>query len=257
MENLFLDIFVFIFGAIIGSFLNVCIFRIPKGGSIIKPGSRCPSCGTSIPWYFNIPILSYLLLRGRCASCSVKISIRYPLVEALAGWFFLLIFLRFGLTWSTPVYWVLVGSLVVISFIDFDHQIIPDVISLPGIPIGFILTFFVAGLSWRDSLLGILVGGGSLACVAGIYYLLTRNEGMGMGDIKLLAMLGAFMGWKAILPTIFLGSLIGSLVGVPLMLIKRASGKLAIPFGPFLSMGAIIYLLWGGDLISWYLSFFR
>lgn len=251
------NLIIFVFGSIIGSFLNVCIYRIPAGQSIIFPSSRCSHCKTPIHWYQNIPILSYLFLKGRCASCGVSISVRYPLVEALTGLLFLLVFMRFGMLWATPVYWLLMAALIVITFIDFDYQIIPDVISLPGVPIGFVLTFFVAGVSWSDSLLGILVGGGSLACVAGIYYLLTRNEGMGMGDIKLLAMLGAFMGWKAILPTIFLGSLIGSLVGVPLMLIKRASGKLAIPFGPFLSLGAIIYLLWGSDLISWYLSFFR
>jgi leader peptidase (prepilin peptidase)/N-methyltransferase len=257
MPFLFIDIAIFIFGTIIGSFLNVCIYRIPEGQSIVFPASRCSHCKTAIRWYQNIPILSYLVLRGRCATCGVAISVRYPFVEALTGLLFLLVYMRFGMLWATPVYWLLMAALVVITFIDFDHQIIPDVISLPGVPIGFVLTFFVAGVSWSDSLLGILVGGGSLACVAGIYYLLTRNEGMGMGDIKLLAMLGAFMGWKSILPTIFLGSLIGSLVGVPLMLIKRASGKLAIPFGPFLSLGAIIYLLWGPDLISWYLSFFR
>ncbi len=257
MPPVFIDIAIFIFGTLIGSFLNVCIYRIPAGQSIVAPASRCSHCQTPIRWYQNIPILSYLVLRGKCASCGVTISVRYPLVEALTGVLFLLVYMRFGMLWATPVYWLLAASLVVITFIDLDHQIIPDVISLPGIPIGFVLTFFVAGLSWRDSLLGVLVGGGSLACVAGIYYLLTRNEGMGMGDIKLLAMLGAFMGWKAILPTIFIGSLIGSLVGVPLMLIKRASGKLAIPFGPFLSLGAVVYLLWGPDLISWYLSFFR
>jgi leader peptidase (prepilin peptidase)/N-methyltransferase len=159
--------------------------------------------------------------------------------------------------WVTPVYWLFVSALVAITFIDLDHQIIPDVISLPGIPLGFLLTFLVPWLSWRDSLLGILVGGGSLACVAGVYYLVTRTEGMGMGDIKLLAMMGAFMGWKAILPIIFLGSLVGSLIGVPLMLIKGASGKLAIPFGPFLSLGAVIYLLWGPFLWAWYLSLLR
>jgi leader peptidase (prepilin peptidase)/N-methyltransferase len=159
--------------------------------------------------------------------------------------------------WVTPVYWFFVSALVVITFIDLDHQIIPDIISLPGIPLGFLLTFLVPWLSWRDSLLGILVGGGSLACVAGVYYLVTRTEGMGMGDIKLLAMLGAFMGWKAILPIIFLGSLVGSLIGVPLMLIKGSNGKLAIPFGPFLSLGAVIYLLWGPFLWAWYLSLLR
>lgn len=246
---------VFIFGAVIGSFLNVCIYRIPAGVSIVKPASRCPSCEKAIRWYQNIPIFSYLILRGRCASCGVSISIRYPLVEMLTGVLFLLVFWQFGLMWATPVYWSLMAALVVITFIDFDHQIIPNVISLPGIPLGFLLTFLVPWLSWQDSLIGILVGGGSLAVVAGVYFLLTRKAGMGIGDIKLLAMLGAFMGWQAILPIIFLGSLVGSLVGVPLMLVKGADGKLAIPFGPFLSLGAIVFLLWGADIWSWYVSF--
>lgn len=252
-----LHISVFVFGSIIGSFFNVCIFRIPAGISIVKPASKCPSCQSLIPWYCNIPVISYLVLRGRCISCDERISFRYPVVEALTGLLFLLIFFRFGMTWTTLVFWILVGLLVVISFIDLDHQIIPDIISLPGIPLGFLLTFLVPWLSWRDSLLGILVGGGSLACVAGVYYLVTRTEGMGMGDIKLLAMLGAFMGWKAILPIIFLGSLVGSLIGVPLMLIKGSNGKLAIPFGPFLSLGAVIYLLWGPFLWAWYLYLLR
>jgi leader peptidase (prepilin peptidase)/N-methyltransferase len=255
MSITFLNTVIFIFGAVIGSFLNVCIYRIPAGVSIVKPASRCPACESPIRWYQNIPILSYLVLRGRCARCQHSISWRYPLVEALTGLLFLLVFRSFGMMWATPVYWVLVAALVAISFIDLDHQIIPDVISLPGVPAGFLLTFLVPWLSWKDSLLGILIGGGSLACVAWIYYLVTRNEGMGMGDVKLLAMLGAFMGWKAILPIIFIGSVIGSLVGVPLMLIQRANGKLAIPFGPFLSLGAIVFLLWGADLINWYLSF--
>lgn len=254
--NLFY-LYSFVFGTIIGSFLNVCIYRIPAGRSIVTPASRCPNCHTAIRWYQNIPIISYFFLRGRCAACGESFSIRYPLVEALTGVLFMLVFLRFGMHWVTPVYWLFVSALVAITFIDLDHQIIPDVISLPGIPLGFLLTFLVPWLSWRDSLVGILVGGGSLACVAGGYYLVTRTEGMGMGDIKLLAMLGAFMGWKAILPIIFLGSLVGSLIGVPLMLIKGSNGKLAIPFGPFLSLGAVIYLLWGPFLWAWYLSLLR
>lgn len=245
---------VFLLGAIIGSFLNVCIYRVPSKQSIVKPGSRCPSCFYSIPWYFNIPILSYLVLRGRCASCGFQIPLRYPLVEGMTGLLFVLAFFRFGFSWATPVYWIFLGALVVVSFIDLDHQIIPDVISLPGIPLGFLLTFAVPWLSWTDSLFGILLGGGSLAFIAWGYYVLTRNEGMGMGDVKLLAMLGAFMGWKAILPIIFIGSLVGTIFGLPLMFMKGANGKLAIPFGPFLSLGAIIYLLWGPFLVRWYLS---
>ena len=245
---------VFILGSVIGSFLNVCIYRIPAGESIVFPGSRCPHCGTEIRWYQNIPILSYLLLRGRCAACGVSISLRYPLIEALTGGVFLLIAWRFGLQSFVPLLWILAAALVVITFIDFDHQIIPDVISLPGIVIGFLASFAIPWVSWSASLLGILAGGGSLYLVAVIYELLTKKEGMGGGDVKLLAMIGAWLGWNAVFPVIFFSSLLGTLVGVPLMLIKRADGKLAIPFGPFLALGALLYLLWGPLLIRWYLN---
>lgn len=244
----------FILGSVIGSFLNVCIYRIPEGFSVATPASHCPQCQTAIRWYQNIPILSYLYLRGRCASCGVGISLRYPLVEGLTGALFVLVGVRLAGSYAIPVYWLFVAALVVITFIDFDHQIIPDVISLPGVVVGFLLSFCVPWLSWQESLFGILLGGGSLYLVAKIYYLLTKVEGMGGGDVKLLAMIGAFLGWKAVLPVIFLGSLSGAMVGVPLMLIKRAGGKLAIPFGPFLALGAVIYLLFGQSLIGWYLS---
>ncbi len=249
-------LFVFLLGAVIGSFLNVCIYRIPAGDSIVSPGSRCPGCGTEIRWYRNIPILSFLFLRGRCAACGMRISPRYPLVEALTGILFVLVFFHFGFRWATPVYWVFTAALVAITFIDLDHQIIPDNISLPGIPIGFLCTFLIPWISWTDSLFGILLGGGSLFLVAAIYELLTKKEGMGGGDIKLLAMIGAFLGWQGVLPVIFLGSFAGSLVGVPLMLIGKSGGKTAIPFGPFLALGALIWLLWGSALVHWYLSFF-
>jgi leader peptidase (prepilin peptidase)/N-methyltransferase len=251
-----LNIAVFIFGTIIGSFLNVCICRIPAGQSVISPASRCPQCGAAIRWYQNIPVVSYLLLRGRCASCGSAISPRYPLVEALTGLLFLWVWLTFDWQVATPLYWVFVAALVVITFIDFDHRIIPDVISLPGIIVGFLTALAIPWLSWSDSLFGILLGGGSLYLVAEVYQRLTGQEGMGGGDIKLLAMIGAFLGWKAVLPVIFLGSLAGSLVGVPLMILKRSDGKLAIPFGPFLALGAVICLLWGTQLLIWYLGFF-
>jgi len=249
-------VFAFLLGAVIGSFLNVCIYRIPAGVSIVSPASRCPNCGAEIRWYQNVPILSWLGLGGRCARCKVSISIRYPLVETLTGLLFIVVLYRFGLSSATPVYFLFASALVVITFIDLDHQIIPDVISLPGIIVGFLCSFAVPWLSWSDSLLGILLGGGSLWLVAVVYELLTKKEGMGGGDIKLLAMLGAFLGWKAILPIIFISSLVGSLVGVPLILVKKADSKLAIPFGPFLALGALIYLFWGPQLISWYLSFY-
>jgi len=245
-----------ILGLLVGSFLNVCIHRVPLGMSIVRPASRCPRCGFELRWYQNVPILSYLLLRGKCASCKVRISIRYPMVEALTGLLFLLVFHCFGISWATPVYWVFVATLVVITFIDLDHQIIPDVISLPGIVVGFLTALMVPWLSWTDSLFGILLGGGSLFLVAEVYQRLTGQEGMGGGDVKLLAMIGAFLGWKAVLPVIFFGSLAGSLVGVPLMLLKRSDGKLAIPFGPFLALGALICLFWGRQLFDWYVRFF-
>lgn len=249
-------LFSFILGAVVGSFLNVCIFRIPAGESIVTPRSRCPFCGSSIKWYQNIPVLSYLLLCGKCAQCKTSISVRYPMVEVITGGLFVFVLYSFGLQWATVVYWLLVSALVVITFIDLDRQIIPDVISLPGIVIGFLCSFAIPWLSWSDSLVGILLGGGSLFLVAVLYEFLTKKEGMGGGDIKLLAMLGAFLGWKAILPIIFISSLAGSLIGIPLMLVKKADSKLAIPFGPFLALGALIYLFWGQQLVSWYLGFY-
>lgn len=245
-----------ILGGIIGSFLNVCIYRIPARESIVHPPSRCPQCGITIRWYQNVPLLSYIFLGGRCTGCRVHISLRYPLVETLTGLLFGIVFWRFDLQWATPGYWVFVAALIVISFIDVDHQIIPDVISIPGIVVGFLFSFFVPWMSWTDSLLGILAGGGSLYLVAGGYQMLTKKEGMGGGDIKLLAMIGAFLGWKAVLPVIFLSSFMGTTVGVPLMLIKRTNSKLAIPFGPFLAAAAIVYLFWGNGLIRWYLHLF-
>ena len=247
----------FIFGAIIGSFLNVCIYRIPAGTSIVHPPSACPQCGQPIRWYQNIPLLSYLLLGGRCASCGVGISLRYPAIEALTGVLFALVLYYFGFSLATLVYWLLSAALVVITFIDLDHQIIPDVISLPGIVIGFACSFLIPWLSWLDSLYGILLGGGLLLSIAWLYEKLARREGMGGGDIKLLGMLGAFLGWKAIFPVVFLASLVGTLIGVPLMLIKKGDSRLAIPFGPFLAFGALVYLFWGQDLVVWYLTLLR
>ncbi|MBN2427287.1 MAG: prepilin peptidase [Deltaproteobacteria bacterium] len=245
---------VLIFGLIIGSFLNVCIYRIPAGKSIMWPGSHCPSCQNNLRWYHNIPVLSYAVLRGCCSFCGKKISLRYPSVELLTGILFVLVFSRFGLTFASLVYSLFVALLIVITFIDLDLQIIPDVISLPGIVVGFLCSFLIPWLPWTDSLLGIILGGGSLFLVAAVYKMLTKIDGMGGGDIKLLAMIGAFIGWKAILPVIFISSMVGCLVGIPLMLLKGSGTRLAIPFGPFLALGAVIYLLYGKYLIQWYLQ---
>ncbi len=256
-EYYFILIILFVLGAIIGSFLNVCIYRIPAGISIVTPRSRCPHCETQIRWYHNIPIFSWLMLKGRCAYCGETVPVRYALVEALTGFLFALFFYRFGFHPMTPVVLLLVAALVVITFIDLDHQIIPDVISLPGIPIGFLCSFLIPWVSWQASLIGILLGGGSLLAIALGYELLTGKEGMGFGDVKLLAMLGALLGWTAIFPIIFIGSTLGTLVGVPLMLLKKADSKLAIPFGPFLAAGALLHLFfiqYTDPLMRWYAS---
>ena len=252
-----LTLIIFVFGACIGSFLNVCIYRIPENKSIVFPGSFCPNCKKNIPFYLNIPILSYLLLMGKCRFCKNKISIRYPIIETLTGVFAILLLLKFGFT-PAFFYWsVFICVLITISFIDFDHQIIPDVISLPGILIFASSFYFLPEMTIMKTILGILTGGGSLYAVAFFYYLLKKQEGMGGGDIKLLAMIGAATGIKGVIFTIFTGSLLGTVFGILLMLYTKVSDtKLKIPFGPFLSSGAILYIFYGQRLIQWYLESF-
>jgi leader peptidase (prepilin peptidase)/N-methyltransferase len=248
-------LFALVFGMLVGSFLNVCICRMPKNESIVSPPSHCPHCSCLIRWYDNIPLLSYLLLRGKCRGCGTHISLQYPLVELLNGIMTLFLFLRLGPTLDFAALFLFCSALVVITFIDIEHQIIPDEISLPGIVIGFALSFFLKGHGWLDSLLGILLGGGTLFLVAFTYHRLTGKEGMGGGDIKLLAMMGAFLGWKAVPFIIFSSSLAGSLVGVSIMLLQKKDTKLAIPFGPYLAFGALLYIFYGQPLIRWYLNF--
>ena len=245
--------FGFLFGLFIGSFLNVCICRIPEGASIVRPPSNCPCCKTPIRFYDNIPVLSYLLLLGKCRSCEARISIRYPMVEILTGIFAGLCVLKFGLTPAAVITFVFIASLIVVTFIDIDHRIIPDVISLPGIGVFFAASFILPGISPVDSIIGILAGGGSLFLVAWGYYLITGKEGMGGGDIKLLGMIGAVVGWQGIILTIFAASLTGTIIGMTMMLISGKNMKLAVPFGPFLALGAVIHVFYGPELIQWYL----
>lgn len=251
---LLFPILVFVFGMVVGSFLNVCICRMPNNESIVFPPSHCPHCLYQIRWYDNIPLLSYLLLDGKCRGCGVRISLQYPFVELLNGVLALSLFLRFGSTPLFAIMFIFCSALVVITFIDIEHQIIPDEISLPGIIIGFLLSFFIKGHYWLNSLFGILLGGGTLLLVAYSYQKLTGKEGMGGGDIKLLAMMGAFLGWKAVPFIIFTSSLIGSLIGISIMLLKEKDSKLAIPFGPYLAFGAVLYIFYGKPLIQWYLG---
>jgi leader peptidase (prepilin peptidase) / N-methyltransferase len=252
MISILLTGYIFILGLCVGSFLNVCIYRLPHGTSIIHPPSACPGCNSAIRWYDNIPLISYILLRGRCRVCKTVISPRYPLVELLTGLFAIIVVMRFGFAWSALIYFVLIAAFLVITFIDIDHRIIPDVISLPGIPLGFAASFVLPRLTWTDSLLGILAGGGSLFAIAWGYQLITDKDGMGGGDIKLLAMIGAFLGWQGVIFTIMASSLIGTLAGVVLMVRAGKGMKLAIPFGPFLALGASLYLFFGPAIIHWY-----
>ena len=251
-----LQILAFVFGACIGSFLNVCIYRIPAAMSIVHPGSRCPRCQKTIPFYDNIPILSYLLLKGRCRSCSTRIAARYPLIELLTGIFAVACSASFGFGLHGLVAFVFIATLIVVTFIDLDHRIIPDAISLPGIPIFFLAALAIPGLSWRSSAVGILAGSGSLLAIAWGYRWLTGREGMGGGDIKLLAMIGAVVGWQGIVFTLFAASAIGTLFGLLAMLRSKEGMRLAIPFGPFLSAGAVIYLFFGRELMYWYVNAF-
>jgi leader peptidase (prepilin peptidase)/N-methyltransferase len=252
MLNYSIEILIFIQGLCIGSFLNVCIYRVPESKSIVHPRSMCPNCRTFIPFYDNIPVFSYLWLRGRCRQCKVKIPLRYPMVELLGGLTALGTYLKFGLTWEALIYYTFIAVLLVVTFIDLDHRIIPDIITLPGIPLFFAASFALPGITYKTALIGILAGGGSLFLVAWTYSLLTKKEGMGGGDIKLLAMMGGIIGWKGVLFTIFVGSLAGTLAGLAVMLQSRKGMKLAVPFGPFLSIGGITYIFFGMPLIAWY-----
>jgi leader peptidase (prepilin peptidase) / N-methyltransferase len=246
---------IFIFGMCIGSFLNVCIYRLPTSKTIADPPySICLSCNRRIRFYDNIPMLSYIWLKGKCRNCHAPISFRYPLVELMSGFVAVALVFKFGLSLESLVYFVFISSLIVITFIDLDHQIIPDIITLPGIPMGLAASFALPAISFKASVLGLLLGGGSLWFVAWAYNLIAHRDGMGGGDIKLLAMMGTIIGWKGVIFTIFASSLMGSCVGITMMLIKKKDMKFALPFGPFLSAGAIGYVFLGSRFIAWYLG---
>jgi len=248
-------VIVFIFGMCVGSFLNVCIYRLPASTSIADPPrSMCPSCNSLIKFYDNIPVLSYLWLKGRCRYCNAPISLRYLVVEVLTGMAALSVLFTFGLTLEGLVYFVFISSLLVITFIDIDHRIIPNIITLPGIPIGLVASFALPEVTLLSSVLGLLAGGGSLWVVAWIYHRITGKDGMGGGDIKLLAMIGTLVGWQGVLFTIFVSSAVGTIIGMTVMLVKGKNMKFAVPFGPFLSIGAVTYIFFGKRVIFWYFS---
>lgn len=242
-----------IFGAVVGSFLNVVILRLPdENQSIVYPASHCPKCSSSLHWYENIPIISYLFLRGRCSHCKVKISVQYPLVEMLMAVISAGLMYQFELSIATVGYFLFSAALVVIIVIDIYHQIIPDVISLPGIALGILFSFVSDTVTWQSSLIGVLAGGGVLYAVALFYFLLRKVDGMGGGDIKLLAMIGAWLGWQSLPFVIFASSFSGSIVGLTAMLYQKKGGQTRIPFGPFLSFSALIYTFYSEKILYYF-----
>ncbi|HKP72450.1 MAG TPA: prepilin peptidase [Pyrinomonadaceae bacterium] len=269
-------VFVTVFGALIGSFLNVVIHRVPREESIVFPNSRCPQCGTAIRPYDNIPVLSFLVLRGRCRACGVPIPRRYPAVEALTGLLFGLVFLHDGLTLALPFDLVFTALLVALVFIDAEHMILPDVLTLPGLAFALVaralvpntygLAFLSDGLlagwpvwavSLAGALLGAAVGGGSLWLMGFLWERLRGVEAMGLGDVKMMFMVGAFLGWPLTVVTIFLAVVGGSLTGVALMLWRRERDmQMLLPFGIFLGLGALASLLAGQQIIGWYVGHF-
>ena len=239
----------FMFGCIIGSFANVCIHRLPWRQSLVFPPSHCPNCQQGLrPWH-NIPLLSYALLRGRCAYCQTVIPWRYPFVELLCGLLYIVLYDHFGFSVTGVIFTLLATSLLIVSFIDLSYRIIPDVVTLPGIVAGLLASTIATSVGFGNALLGVVVGGGGFLLVA----ILSRG-GMGGGDIKLTAMIGAFLGLKLVFVTIFLAALSGAASGLFLILIKKKGRKDAVPYGPFLALGGFVALLWGQDILNWYLS---
>lgn len=262
-------------GLVIGSFLNVCIFRIPLGKSVSRPRSHCPKCGTMVSWYDNIPVLSYLFLRGKCRSCRTAISLRYPTIEALTGLVAVLCYWRYGFGPEWAVFFAFSASMITLSFIDLDHRILPDGITLNGIWLGTLAAWYLglyspilarlaawAGysspnmtvLSIASSLAGIAVGGGLLWLVGEAYFRLRGIEGMGFGDVKMMAAVGALLGAPLALLTIMLGSIAGSIVGVVFIKLSGKDSQYELPFGTFLGFAAILSALFGSSLIDWYLQ---
>ncbi len=243
------------FGLIVGSFLNVVIYRLPRGTSVVWPASACGGCQRQLRWFENIPLVSWAVLGGKCARCRAPISIQYPLVEATTAVLFVVVAAMTPLGPLLAARLLFVCLLVVLFGIDLEHQILPNVITLPGIAVG--LAFSLLGPpGWQASLLGALLGGGVLYAIAAGYYAVRKEEGLGMGDVKMLAMIGAFLGWQAVLLTLVLASLSGAVIGVAMIALQRGSMKYALPFGTFLALGALVAMLTGQPIIDWYVGFY-
>jgi len=248
-------IFVAVLGAMVGSFLNVCIYRLPIGKSIVWPASACAQCGRLLAWFENIPIVSWTLLRGRCRTCKKPISGRYPLVESLTALMFAAAWWYYGPTWLF-VSRILFGcALIVLFAIDLEHFLLPDRVTLPGIVVGFLISAFTGNPGWMSSLIGIVAGGGLLWLLAEVWSRLRNVEAMGFGDVKMLAMIGAFLGWRLTFVAVLLGTFVGSALGLALIVSKRGGLQTMLPFGTFLALGAGLAATVGQALLDWYSKF--
>jgi leader peptidase (prepilin peptidase) / N-methyltransferase len=244
--------FAALFGAIIGSFLNVCIHRLPRDTSIVWPASACPTCGRALSWFENIPIVSYTFLLGRCRTCRAPISMRYPIVEALTAAMFALAWWYYGPGPLLVSRLIFGCALIVLFAIDLEHHLLPNVITLTGIIVGFLLSFTTEQPGWRSSLIGIVAGGGVLFLIAEGYYRVRHEEGLGMGDVKMLAMMGAFLGWPLAILSLMIASVAGTIVGIALIVTGRGTMKYALPFGTFLAIGAAVSAAAGQAILRWY-----
>ena len=244
-----------LFGLAAGSFLNVCIHRLPRGESVVTPRSRCPACGQPIRWVDNVPVVAYLALRGRCRRCRAPISPMYPLVEAVTPALFLLQYREVGLDPLLAPRLLFTGAMVVLFAIDARHRVLPDVITLPGIAAGMIFALFLEP-GWIDALIGVIAGGGSLLAISEAYYRARGVEGLGLGDVKMVAAIGAFLGWQMMLVALITAFVLGAVVGIGLIATGRGGPRSALPFGSFLAVTSIAATVTGGPLIDWYVSLY-
>ncbi|MCK4556317.1 MAG: prepilin peptidase [Candidatus Aminicenantes bacterium] len=249
-------IIIIAFGLAWGSFLNVLIYRIPRDMSIVKPASSCPSCRKKIKIYDNIPVISYLTLGGKCRYCKARIPLSYFLVEILTPLSFVLLYLHYSLSFHFFASCFFASAMIVLGFIDFYHMIIPDEITLPGLVLALVYSFFRDDLNLTQALIGAVTGAGFLLLVYGTYYLVRKKEGLGMGDVTMMLLLGAYLGWRQTLFTLILASFVGAVVGVVVIFSRKKDFQYSLPFGTFLAPAAYVALLWGEKILRWYLGLF-
>ena len=240
-----------VLGLVVGSFLNVCIHRLPEDQSVVRPGSHCPACGRALRWFENVPVFGFVFLGGRCRTCRARISPMYPIVELATAFVFVLQYAYVGWAPLLAARLVFSSAMIVLLVIDLRHRILPNVITLPGIGAGLAASLaFEPG--WRSALIGVALGGGGLFLIREAYYQLRRQEGLGLGDVKMLAMIGAFLGWQEMLVTLFVASLMGSVVGIGMLVIGLGGRTYALPLGSFLAVAAVVMSTVGRPMVVWY-----